>query len=203
MKIGPKYKIARKLGAPVFEKTQTQKFALSEAKKTRKFTKRKKQITDYGLRLREKQKGRYSYALTEKVFGRMVRDAMRQKSKKVPDALFESLESRLDSVVTRSGFGPTRFFCRQLISHGHILVNNKRVTIPSYRVKKGDVVKIKPKSLEKGLFKNMDDDFSITTDVSWLKVDPIKKTVTIKGAPVREEVDLFFDINAVLEFYSR
>jgi small subunit ribosomal protein S4 len=202
MKIGPKYKIARRLGAPVFEKTQTQKFALSEAKKTRKFSKRRKQITDYGLRLREKQKGRYSYALSEKVFGRMVRDAMKQKDKKVPDALFESLESRLDSVITRSGFGPTRFFCRQLISHGHILVNDKRVTISSYKVKKGDVVKIKPKSLEKGLFRD-DEDMAITTDVSWLKVDPLKKTVTLKGSPVKEEVDLFFDINAVLEFYSR
>ncbi len=203
MKIGPKYKIARKLGAPVFEKTQTQKFALSEAKKTRRFTKRRKQITDYGLRLKEKQKGRYSYALSEKVFGRMVRDAMKQKTKKVPDALFESLESRLDSVITRSGFGPTRFFCRQLISHGHILVNDKKMTISSYKVKKGDVIKIKPKSLEKGLFRDEDEDMAMSTDVSWLKVDPLKKTVTFKGAPVRDEVDLFFDINSVLEFYSR
>ena len=201
MKIGPKYKIARRLGAPIFEKTQTQKFALSESKKTRKFVKRRKQITDYGLRLKEKQKGRYSYALSEKVFGRLVRDAMKQKSKHTPDALFESLEERLDSVVTRSGFGPTRFFCRQLISHGHILVNDRRVNIPSYKVKKGDVIKVKPKSLQKGLFNNEEN--SPTTSVSWLNVDSTKKTITMKGTPVKDEVDLFFNIDSVLEFYSR
>lgn len=202
MKIGPKYKIARRLGAPVFEKTQTQKFALSESKKTRKFVKRRKQITDYGLRLKEKQKGRYSYALSEKVFGRLVRDAMKQKNKETPDALFESLEERLDSVVTRSGLGPTRFFCRQLISHGHILVNDRRVNIPSFKVKKGDIIKVKPKSLQKGLFKN-DEDNSPITSVSWLNVDPTKKTITVKGTPVKDEVDLFFNIDSVLEFYSR
>ncbi len=204
MKIGPKYKIAKRLGAPVFEKTQTQKFALSESKKSKRQSKRRKQITDYGLRLIEKQKGRYSYALSERSFERLVRQAMKQKGKEIPDALFESLEKRLDSVLNRSGFGPTRLFCRQLISHGHIMVNDRKVTIPSYKLKVGDTVTIKPRSLEKGLFKNMEDEsLTLSTVVSWLRVDPAKKSVTLKGDPIKEEVDLFFDINAVLEFYSR
>ncbi|MGM0482826.1 MAG: 30S ribosomal protein S4, partial [Patescibacteria group bacterium] len=181
MKIGPKYKIARSLGAPVFEKTQTQKFALSESRKSRGVGKRRKQITDYGLRLKEKQKGRYSYGLSEKVFSNIVREAMRQKGKDTPDAMFEALESRLDSVLTRAGFGPTRFFCRQLVSHGHILVNDRKVTVPSYNVRKSDVIKVKPKSLQKGLFKNEDQESLQTSSVSWLSVDPNKKSVTMKG----------------------
>lgn len=203
MKIGPKYKIARRLGAPIFEKTQTQKYALSESKKSRRRGKRPRPITDYGIRLKEKQKGRYSYGLSEKVFGRTVREAMRQTSKTTPEALFEALENRLDSVLTRAGFGPTRFFCRQIISHGHILVNDRKVTVPSYKVRKDDVITIKPKSLEKNLFTDEDMESLGTSNVSWLKVDSKKKIITVKGSPKKEEVDLFFDIDLVLEFYSR
>ncbi|MFP4616636.1 MAG: 30S ribosomal protein S4 [Candidatus Paceibacterota bacterium] len=203
MKIGPKYKIARSLGAPVFEKTQTQKFALAESRKMQKGRKRRKQITDYGIRLKEKQKGRYSYALSEKVFSRTVREAMKQKKKSTSDALLESLESRLDSVVTRAGFGPTRFFCRQLISHGHILVNDRKIDVPSYKVKKGDVIKVKPSSMQKGLFKKEDEEAPSPSDVSWLKVDQKQKIITVTGTPVKDEVDLFFDVDMVLEFYSR
>ena len=203
MKIGPKYKIARRLGAPVFEKTQTQKFALLEAQKSRKTKKRPKRLTDYGIRLKEKQKARYSYALSEKVFGRMVREAIRKTGKDSPEILFEALETRLDSVLIRAGLGPTRFFCRQLVSHGHILVNDRRVTIPSYKVKKGDVVQVKPKSLEKGIFNNGNENEKTNNLISWLSVDPVKKMITLKGAPKKEEVDLLFDIDVVLEFYSR
>ena len=203
MKIGPKYKIARRLGAPVFEKTQTQKYTLSESRKSRKTGKHRKQITDYGIRLKEKQKGRYSYGLSEKVFSNIVREAMNQKQKEVSDSLFENLETRLDSVLVRAGFGPTRFFCRQLISHGHILVNDRKVTVPSYKVKLKDVAKVKPSSLKKGLFKNEDEEDGFASNVSWLSVDPRKKEVTLKGVPVKEEVDLLFDIDLILEFYSR
>ena len=203
MKIGPKYKIARRLGAPVFEKTQTQKYALSESRKTRRISKRRKQVTDFGLRLKEKQKGRYSYGMSEKVFGRTVREAMRQKGKETRDALFESLELRLDSVLIRAGFGPTRFFCKQLVSHGHILVNGKKVKSPSHRVKKGDVVSVKPSSMKKGLFKSEEEETLTSSSVSWLNVDMKKKTLTLKGVPIKEEVDLLFDIDTVLEFYSR
>ncbi len=204
MKIGPKYKIARKLGAPVFEKTQTQKFALSESKKSRKGGKRPKQITDYGIRLREKQKGRYSYGLSEKVFGRIVREAMHNKAgKNSSDMIVEALESRLDSVLTRAGFGPTRFFCRQLVSHGHVLVNDRKVTVPSYKVKNEDVIKIKPKSMEKNIFKNEDVENMNNSDLSWLKIDSKNKIITFKGLPKKEEIDLLFDIDLVLEFYSR
>ena len=202
MKIGPKYKIARRLGAPVFEKTQTQKFALSESRKRRPFG-RPQQVSDYGLQLKEKQKARYSYALTEKVFGRMVRNAMKQTAAKPADALFETLERRLDATVTRSGLGPTRLFCRQLISHGHILVNGRRVTIPSYTVSTGDVIQVKPSSVEKGLFQNSAQNESSSSAPSWLVVDDKQKTITITGMPVKDEVDLLFDTNSVLEFYSR
>ncbi len=202
MKIGPKYKIARRLGAPVFEKTQTQKYALSESRKAKAMGGRRKRVSDYGLQLIEKQKARYSYALSEKVFSRNVRNAIEQKQKKPSEALFESLERRLDTIVTRAGFGPTRFFCRQLISHGHILVNGRRVTVPSYYVKDGDVIQVKKKSLEKELFKGHEVAKDSQT-VSWITVDPKEMKITVKGTPARAELDLLFDIDSVLEFYSR
>jgi len=101
MKIGPKYKIAKRLGAPIFEKTQTQKFALSQSKKSARRSERKhhSQATSYGLQMKEKQKARYTYLLTEKQFSKYARQTLEKKASNKPGLLFELLESRLDSVV--------------------------------------------------------------------------------------------------------
>ena len=202
MKIGPKYKIARRLKSPVFEKTQTQKFVLSESKKA-PASRRQRGPTDYGRQLLEKQKARYSYLLTEKQFSRYVAEATRRKDKKNADALFENLESRLDNVVLRLGFAPTRSAARQMVSHGHILVNDRKMTIPSYRVSIGDTIRIKETSLNKGLSVNLDERLKTVNVPVWLSLDVTKKEGAIAKKPILEGNDLLFDIQSVLEFYSR
>ncbi len=143
MKIGPRYKIARRLGVPVFEKTQTQKFAIrTEQKKAASKSSKPKAKSDYGLGLLEKQKARYSYGITSKQFGNYVSKATETKGNS-GEILVSLLESRLDNVALRAGYATTRQAARQITSHGHLTVNGKIVTIPSYHIKIGDVIGIR------------------------------------------------------------
>ena len=203
MKIGPKYKIARRLGAPVFEKTQTQKFAIAEARKgSGKGRGRPRQISDYGLQLIEKQKARYYYGLSEKQFANAIKEAQNSQGDPV-DNLFDRLERRLDTVILRANFGPSRMFCRQLISHGHLWVDSRKVTVPSYRIKPGQVISIRPQSLDKGVFSGFDERLKNAQLPSWIKLDIKERTCQIDGRPNRQEMDLLFDLASVMEFYSR
>src|SRR3990167_7813574 len=139
MRIGPKYKIARRLGAPIFEKTQTPKYALSLARKEKNATRgRTKPKSEFGRELIEKQKARFTYGLTEKQFRNYVDKALR--APKPAQALFVLLESRLDNTLFRAGISKTRAQARQAASHGHILVNDKQVTIPSILLSEGDII---------------------------------------------------------------
>lgn len=205
MKTGPKYKIARRLGAPIFEKTQTQKFTLSESKKGGASTARRRggPKSDYGKQMIEKQKARYSYLLTEKQFSNYVKEALATKGANNVPTLYSFLERRLDGAVLRMGFAPSRPFARQLVSHGHILVNGQRVTIPSYRLSEGDTVSIRKGSTGKGMFVGLDERLKTITVPSWIKFDYETKTGTVQGMPKVENADLLFDLNAVFEFYSR
>ena len=203
MKIGPKYKIARRLKAPVFEKTQSQKYVLSESRKTREKKGKKGAMTDYGRQLLEKQKARYSYLLTESQFLNYVEAAMALKVVKNADALFENLETRLDNVVLRLGLCNTRGGARQLVSHGHIFVNGKRVSRPSYRVSIGDIIKIRDLSLGKGVFATLDERLKTLTAPAWLSLDAGKKEGKVTAMPRSQGAELLFDMKSVLEFYSR
>ncbi len=200
MIIGPKYKIARRLGAGVFEKTQTQKFALSEARKGKRDKRGPK--TDYGIQLLEKQKARFSYCLTEKQFSNYVKKALAKKGTN-QDLLFQMLEARLDNVVLRAGFATTRLGARQIVSHGHLTVNGERVDIPSYQTKLGDKIGIREGSSKKMVFSTLDERLKKYTPPSWLKLDVEKKTGEVQGAPKLHTDELLFDIGQVLEFYSR
>lgn len=200
MKIGPKYKIARRLGAPVFEKTQTQKFVLRSERKKVRMTKPK---SEFGLQLNEKQKARFTYAVSEKQFRNYVKEALSKKSNHPSQVLFGVLESRLDNVIARIGLSPTRLGARQMVSHGHIMVNNKRTTIPSRKMKIGDVISIRPASLNKPLFAKVDETIKNVSTPSWIKFDINKKTAEIVGSPQLAGSDAMFDLNAVIEFYSR
>lgn len=201
MKIGPKYKIARRLGAPVFEKTQTQKFVLSESK--RKPAGRGRPKSNFGSQMLEKQKARYNYLLSEKQFSRYVKEATARKDSKPTAALYELLETRLDNVALRLGFAPTRSAARQLVSHGHVTVNGRKVTIPSIQVRVGDKVAIRKESAGKPLFATLDERQKTMRMPLWVKYDYDKKEGTIQGLPKLEGAELLFDINAVFEFYSR
>src|SRR5262245_39416473 len=139
-----KFKIARRLGAGVFEQTQTQRFAASQQKRARTSSGKRppKRPSDYGLSLIEKQRVRFSYGVSEKQFANYVERAFAaaKKGQTPSDRLFDLLEHRLDNVVYRLGFAHTRRFARQLVSHGHITVNGRKVTVPSLAVSQGDVI---------------------------------------------------------------
>jgi small subunit ribosomal protein S4 len=203
MIIGPKYKIARRLNAPVFEKTQTQKFALSAARKTKKGKGGPRQRTAFGEQMAEKQKARFTYLLTEKAFSNYVRKAMDSKENTVP-ALFGLLERRLDNVVYRMGLATTRSGARQMVSHGHIGVNGKKVTIPSYQALQGDKIEVRPNSQKKPLFANASEKMKNITAPTWIKADAEKVQAEILNLPsLTHKTDTIFDLNTVIEFYSR
>jgi len=200
---GPKYKIARKLGAPVFEKTQTQKFAqhLERRSRTKKgFSKPK---SEYAFQHNEKQKARMVYGVSEKQFVNYVKAAIEKKASRAVAAIYESLELRLDNAVARLGLATTRLAARQMVSHGHITVNGTKVTIPSYKLSMGDVIGIRKGSLEKPLFASFDERFKSITVPAWLSFDAGAKTATVQGMPKMEPTGTLFDLGAVVEFYSR
>lgn len=204
MKIGPKYKIARRLGASVFEKTQTAKFALRAERKNRNAkSTRPKGKTNYGKQLIEKQRVRFTYALSEKQFSNYVKEVIEKNTSTPAEMLFSLLESRLDSVVIRSGFVPTRLASRQAVSHGHITVNGKRVSIPSFRLKVGDVVGIREGSKNKGLFQNTTERVSEITVPNWINLNKTTIQAEVQGSPTLTPGEQNFDLQTVIQFYKR
>ena len=202
MKIGPKYKIARRLKAPIFEKTQTQKFALREEKKGKgkSFSKPK---TDFGIQLNEKQKARMFYCVTEKQFAKYVNEALLKKSISPTTSLLKSLEHRLDNVIWRAGILPTHLFARQAVAHGHFLVNNKKVYVPSYSLREGDKVTIREGSKNSKMFSEIETKMQETKAPEWINSDPKKKELSIKSANFKESSDLLFDLGQVIEYYKK
>lgn len=201
MKIGPKFKIAKRLGAPIFEKTQTQKFALSEARGGKR-RRRMGNISDFKRQLTEKQKMRFSYNISEKQFRRYVKESV-EKSNQPINELVARLERRLDNVVYRLGLAKTRQMARQMVSHGHITVNGKKYTVPSHQVKVTDIIGIRNGSREAKLFENLTEKHEAASVPSWLKFDLKKIEGEIVGLPSYEPTETLFDPVQVLEYYSR
>ncbi len=202
MIIGPKFKIAKRLGAPIFEKTQTAKFAVSAAKQGRVSKRKPGQMSDYKRQLIEKQKMRFTYGITEKQLRRYVDEAL-LKSEQPVLALYSRLEQRLDNVVYRLGLAKTRQFARQMVSHGHIVINGKKMTIPSHKVKINDIVTVREASKQKGLFINLGETFEATTVPSWLSMDIKKFEGKTTGLPSYNPTETLFDPEQVFEYYSR
>lgn len=201
MKIGPKYKIARRLGAPVFEKTQSQKYALSEERKTK--SKRPRQKTDYGLQLLEKQKARMFYGVTEKQFKNYVKKALAQKGSSPSVDLLGRLESRLDNVIWRAGLAPTHGAARQMVSHGHICVNGKKTRVPSFHVNEGDTISVRDGSKNSRMLADFMEKGPEKEVPAWLSFDSGTKEVGVKGKAVGIENQLYFDLGRVIGFYQR
>lgn len=201
MKIGPKYKIARRLKASVFEKTQTQKYALREEKKNRKRSFKAK--TDFGTQLNEKQKARMFYCVSEKQFAKYVKHALAKKEGVPASHLLKSLEHRLDNVVWRAGILPTHLSARQAVAHGHFLVNNKKVYVPSYAVKEGDKVSIREGSRNSKLFNELDSKIVDTQSPAWMSWESKTKELSIKAGNFGQTSDLLFDLGQVIEYYQR
>lgn len=200
MKLGPKYKIARRLGAPIFEKTQTQKFKMRAGEKAG----RKPMVrSDYARQMLEKQKARFTYGISEKQFSRYVKDVIATGSHTPTQEVFVALETRLDNVVYRLGLASTRRFARQLVSHGHILVNDRKVTIPSYVVRPGDQIGVREGSKSNAVFKDLEEKMKTLQTPVWLTWNAERKQASILRLPSIEGMDLLFDLGAVLEFYKR
>lgn len=202
MKIGPKFKIAKRLGAPIFEKTQTQKFALSASKQGRTSKRKPGQMSDYKRQLIEKQKMRFTYGITEKQLRRYVDEATATSDQPIL-SLISRLEQRLDNVVYRLGLAKTRRLARQMVSHGHILINGKRMNIPSHKVKITDVVSVREGSRQSALFVAFAETFEEAGVPSWLKMDGKKLEGTITGIPSYSPTETLFDPEQVFEYYSR
>jgi len=202
MKIGPKFKIAKRLGAPIFEKTQSAKFELSLARGGARRTKRPGQMSDYKRQLIEKQKMRFTYGLTEKQLRRYIDEAM-EKSNQPVAVLMERLETRLDNVVYRLGLAKTRRLARQVVSHGHICVNGKKMTIPSHKVKVNDIITVREGSRQTGLFVNLADTHEAVGLPTWVAFDAKKLEGTMKSVPIYNPAESLFDPDQVMEYYSR
>ncbi len=203
MKTVAKYKMCRRLGAGVFEKCQTQKFAAVEQKtiKGGANAKRPKAPSGFGLQLLEKQKVRFTYGISEKQLQNYVKAASTVKGMSVTDKLNELLETRLDNTVYRLGFAPTRRQARQMTSHGHFTVNGKKSTVPSQQLHVGDVVAVREGSLSSALFTDYAKNMKDRAYPAWLKLSVNDMKAEVVAKPKNDEQFLKFE--TVLEFYSR
>lgn len=163
-----------------------------------------KKQSNYGMQLREKQKVKRMYGLLEKQFRRLITEASKEKGQ-TGATLIQLLERRLDNVVFRAGFAPSRRAARQLVSHGHFTVNGNRVDIPSIRVSKGDVIAARDKSKKSFYFTNIDDVVGEieSEPISWLATDRKKFIIKVTGLPLREEADDHINEQLIVEYYSR
>ena len=202
--IGPKCKLARREGTDLFLKSARRSLD-SKCKLDSvpgQHGNRRTRLSDYGLQLREKQKIRRIYGVLERQFRRYFEEASRRKGS-TGELLLQLLESRLDNVVYRMGFGSTRAEARQLVTHKAITVNGQVVNIPSFSVRAGDVVAIREKAKKQT---RIQEALNLATQIglpSWVSVDANKMEGTYKNVPDR--VELYSDINEqlVVEFYSK
>lgn len=160
----------------------------------------RKKTSEYGLQLREKQKAKRFYGMQETQFRNLFEKAERKKGK-TGENLLIFLETRLDNVVFRLGFASSRKEARQLVTHGHFLVNGKKVDIPSYTVVEGDVIKVKEKSASSPKFKEIKD-MSISVP-SWVTVDVEKLEGKVVALPRREDIDTPIAEHLIVELYSK
>jgi len=160
----------------------------------------RKKVSDYAIHLNEKQKIRLTYLVSEKQFAKYYHKASR-KNGVTGTILLQILESRLDNVLYRAGFSTTRRQSRQLVNHGHVLINGKKVDIPSYLVKPTDVITIREKSKE--LFKGLVEYVDAAAAPAWLSTDKSDLKVTFDRLPEREELDPEFKEQLVIEYYSK
>lgn len=158
----------------------------------------------YLTQLREKQKVRRTYGLLEKQFARLMVEATRREGL-AGENLLQLLELRMDNAVYRAGFATSRRAARQLVGHGHFVLNGRRVDIPSIRLKPGDEIVVRPKSAKSGYFSQIDDIVkdSIQVPLSWIKSDHKKMTIAVTGLPLRTEAEPDINEQLIVEYYSR
>ena len=191
---GPKHRLARLEGVNILEKTSASLERRLNLIPGIHGKKGKRKTSEYGLQLREKQKLKRIYGLLEKQFRKYVQEAQTKKIN-TEDALIQLLETRLDNIVYRLGFAKSRFQARQFVSHKHVLVNGKKINIPSYQVKEGDTVTIDPKITK---IQEQKEEYTTLSYVA-RKKDSGK----VISLPNKEEIANPVDYQLVIEFYSR
>lgn len=163
----------------------------------------RRRITDYGKQLREKQKAKRIYGLTEKQFRNTFEEAAKKRGD-TGEIFVRMLESRFDNVVFRAGFAKTRAMARQFVGHAMFDVNDKKVNIPSFRMKEGDVISVRKNKHDKGPWKNLAETLKNHDVPSWITIDPKEMTIKVTGGPNEVEVKQQpFDSKLIVEFYSR
>jgi len=160
----------------------------------------RKKLSEYAIHLNEKQKIRMTYLVSEKQFAKYYNEAARRKGV-TGTILLQILESRLDNVLFRAGFGITRRQTRQIVNHGHILVNGRKVDIPSYLLKAGDVVSVKARSAD--FLKTVLEMIDVACAPAWMTIDKEGLKLTFDRVPEREEIDPELKEQLVIEFYSK
>ncbi|AJQ97568.1 30S ribosomal protein S4 [Gynuella sunshinyii] len=202
--IGPKCKLSRREGTDLFLKSGVR--ALDTKCKAESAPgvhgARRGRLSDYGLQLREKQKVRRIYGILEKQFRGYYKEAARRKGA-TGENLLQILESRLDNVVYRMGFGSTRAEARQLVSHKAILVNGQTLNIPSYQVKVGDVIALRERAQKQLRVQSALDIASSRAVVGWVEVDSKKFEGTFKAVPERSDLSADINENLIVELYSK
>lgn len=166
---------------------------------------KRRSISEYGIQLREKQKLRYYYGLKEKQFRKYIENAFSKlkQGMNIEYVLIKDLEHRLDNVIFRLGFASTRIQARQLVSHGHFYVNDKKVNIPSYKVKKGDLIKLSDSKKDKAIHKNNYSHLKKFKTLPWLELDYKKMQGKINHDISLDEINLPVDISKIFAFYNK
>ena len=198
---GPRTKISRRFGVALF--------GPSKALERRNFPPGqhgvragRKKKSDYSIALGEKQKLRFQYGVLEKQFRGYYEEAARRRGV-TGEILLQLLETRLDNVIYRAGFANSRQAARQIVNHGHILVNGHRVDVPSFQVKPGDLIKVGGKPSSQQLAVRMTDLTQSLPTVDWLSVDKDKLEVTVSRMPERSDIDPIVNEQLIVELYSR
>jgi small subunit ribosomal protein S4 len=201
--IGPKARVSRRLGTNLWG-TRGETIALDrrpyppgEHGRTRRRT----NASEYLIQLQEKQKARFSYGLSERQFHNLYEEANRRPGV-TGENMLRFLELRLDNVVYRAGWAATRPQARQFVGHGHVDVNGRRVDIPSYRLRKGDVVALRPKSRELIIIRHNVDVLD-RTPPQWLETGEGGNQVTVRELPLREQIDVPVREQLIVELYSK
>ena len=205
-----KCKICRRLGEKLFlkgDRCSSVKCAIVKRPYPpgQKSKKRRSNISEYGKELREKQKLKNWYNLSERQFASYVKDVLDKRSAKEDAgvALLKKLESRFDNVVFRMGIASSRPQARQIITHGFFTINGRKVNIPSYDVKQGDKIGLHPKMAKKSLVTDLDKIFKSENGPNWIRLDASKLEAEIIGSPTIEEMMAPAEVSSIFEYYSK
>lgn len=204
---GPKEKLSRRIGENLGLKAE-RSFSPKSAFLKKPYRpgahgkSRRRALSEFGTQLLEKQKIRFTYGLTERQLQKYFNEAKRKKGI-TGNLLLGALEKRLDNAIYRSGLAASRTIARQLVNHGHFLVNNKKVNIPSYSVKTGEIIAIKPKSRSKAMFFDLANKLKKHEAPAWLTIDKKTFEIKIKSDPKIDDLPKNFNMNVVTAYYSK